>query len=79
MYVARKGGRENKGLKDKPSVLIFKSIVLMHHLRKRLAYRTKDNLWVMEADFEGIRFKGVQIRWHKEHERSYLGDWQKEN
>lgn len=34
---------------------------------------------MMEADFEGISFKGVQISWHKEHEMSYLGDWQKEN
>lgn len=34
---------------------------------------------MMEADFEGISFKGVQIRWYEEHERSYLGDWQKEN
>lgn len=44
MYVARKRRRENKCLKDKYYVFISKSIVLMHHLRKRLAYRTKDNL-----------------------------------
>lgn len=34
---------------------------------------------MMEADFEGISFKGVQISWHEEHEMSYLADWQKEN
>lgn len=34
---------------------------------------------MMEADFGGISFKGVQIRWHKEHEWCYLGDWQNEN